>query len=132
MTKKNEITKEDEQAFLDEIMRQSDAMALGVTPTELKKDETEKEGQLSKKMQQYEAQFLKPVNIVGRKGKMIYLREEYHKRISTILLVTPKEVNMSIFAYVDNVLTEHFEKYWTDIVAYIQDNQKKVFNDQKK
>lgn len=126
MAKKELISQEEERQFLDEIMRQTDAMALGVTPAELKgNDKVEK----TKKLQAYETAYIKPTSAVGRQGKMIYLRDDYHKRITAILAAAPKSLPISIFAYVDNVLAEHFEKYMNEIVAYIKEGQKQMFNE---
>jgi len=126
MGKKGVINNEDEQKFLEEIMRQSDAMALGKTPSEIKEKENIEKP--DKRLQSYENTYLKPTCIIGRNGKTIYIREEYHKRISAILSASPKKLNMSLFAYIDNILTEHFDKHWETIIVYIQEKQKQMFN----
>lgn len=53
---------------------------------------------------------------VSHKGKQVVIRELHHKRIKSILdLLGEDAANMS--TYIDNVLTEHFKKYFPTIMG---------------
>ena len=49
-------------------------------------------------------------------GKPVYVRREYHERIAKIsVMLTGGKVSLS--AYIDNVLAQHFEQYREEIEA---------------
>jgi hypothetical protein len=50
----------------------------------------------------------------ARFGKPVYIRKEYHSRISQIISVIG-ENEISIFGYIDNVPEHHFETFQDDI-----------------
>ena len=58
----------------------------------------------------------KPDSQPARFGKSIYIRKRHHERISQIVSVIGKK-NITLYDYVDNVLTEHFERCH-DEIAY--------------
>ncbi len=62
----------------------------------------------------FEKRFIHKADIPARLGKLVYLRTDYHEKISKIIRVIGKD-NITIFDYIDNVLTEHFEKHDADI-----------------
>ena len=65
--------------------------------------------------QEYETFFLKESDLPPvRFGKSVYIRKEYHDRISQIVSVIGGN-EVSLFGYVDNVLAHHFENYRDDI-----------------
>jgi len=51
----------------------------------------------------------------ARYGKTIYIRKKYHERISQIVNIIGNR-NISLYDYVDNVLTEHFKNCHEDIL----------------
>lgn len=62
----------------------------------------------------YETTFLKGMDIPARYGKPVYVRREYHERIAKIsVMLTGGKVSLS--AYIDNVLAQHFEQYREEI-----------------
>ena len=64
----------------------------------------------------YETTFLKGMDIPARYGKPVYVRREYHERIAKIsVMLTGGKVSLS--AYIDNVLAQHFEQYREEIEA---------------
>lgn len=64
----------------------------------------------------YETTFLKGMDIPARYGKPVYVRREYHERIAKIsVMLTGGKVSLS--AYIDNVLAQHFEQYQEEIEA---------------
>ncbi|OAV74532.1 hypothetical protein Barb7_01956 [Bacteroidales bacterium Barb7] len=74
---------------------------------ELPKEGSKKRG----KQQEYEALFIKEANLPpARFGKTVYIRKEYHDRISQIIHVIGGN-EVSLFGYIDNVLAHHFETF---------------------
>ena len=57
----------------------------------------------------FEQNFIRCSELSARAGKLVYIRQEYHERINKIIRVIGKD-QVSIFEYVDNVLTDHFER----------------------
>ncbi len=70
----------------------------------------------------YEKLFLTKVNISTRSGKLVSIREKYHKRIAKIVQALDRK-DVSIFSYIDNVLSHHFDTY--------QDEINEVYNKEK-
>lgn len=70
----------------------------------------------NKQAADYDTAFLKGMDIPARYGKPVYVRREYHERIAKIsLMLTGGKVSLS--AYIDNVLAQHFEQYREEIEA---------------
>lgn len=60
--------------------------------------------------QEYLELFIREVEMAARSGKLVYVRKEYHDRILRIIRVIGKD-KLSLFGYIDHVLTQHFEEY---------------------
>lgn len=74
----------------------------------------------------YDSTFLKGMDIPARYGKPVYVRREYHERIAKIsMMLTGGKVSLS--AYIDNVLAQHFEQYREDIEAAYAGKVEKLF-----
>lgn len=71
--------------------------------------------------------FLKEAEIPARFGKTTYIRKEHHQRISTIVRTIGKD-EVSIFSYIDNVLTEHFKSNRLEIEELYDEYNKPEFN----
>lgn len=70
----------------------------------------------AKQAADYDSIFLKGMDIPARYGKPVYVRREYHERIAKIsMMLTGGKVSLS--AYIDNVLAQHFEQYREEIKA---------------
>lgn len=70
----------------------------------------------AKQAADYDSTFLKGMDIPARYGKPVYVRREYHERIAKIsMMLTGGKVSLS--AYIDNVLAQHFEQYREEIEA---------------
>jgi hypothetical protein len=64
---------------------------------------------------EYESRFIRETDLPpARFGKSVYIRKEYHDRISQIISVIGGN-EVSIFGYIDNVLEHHFEYFQDDI-----------------
>ena len=58
----------------------------------------------------YERLFIRDPEVKAREGKMAYVRPEYHERIMRITRVIGHD-RLTLSAYIDHVLTLHFEEY---------------------
>lgn len=67
-----------------------------------------------KKTADYEALFLSDAGIPTRSGKLVSIRETYHRRIAKIVQTLNRR-EVSIFSYIDKVLSHHFDTYQSDI-----------------
>jgi hypothetical protein len=80
--------------------------------------EPPKEGIRNKRVShpEYESRFIRETDLPpARFGKSVYIRKEYHDRISQIVSVVGGN-EVSLFGYIDNVLAHHFEYFQDDIV----------------
>lgn len=74
----------------------------------------------------YDSTFLKGMDIPARYGKPVYVRREYHERIAKIsMMLTGGKVSLS--AYIDNVLAQHFEQYREEIEAAYAGKMENLF-----
>ena len=71
------------------------------------------------KLPDYQSLFLTDAGIPTRSGKLVSIREKYHKRIAKVVQALGKK-DVSIFSYIDNVLSHHFDTY--------QDEIKEIYN----
>lgn len=80
----------------------------------------------AKQAADYDSTFLKGMDIPARYGKPVYVRREYHERIGKIsVMLTGGKVSLS--AYIDNVLAQHFEQYREEIEAAYAGKIDKLF-----
>jgi hypothetical protein len=74
------------------------------------------------KQQKYESLFIRESDLPpARFGKSVYIRREYHDRISQIISVIGSN-EISLFGYIDNVLTHHFENFGEAITQSFKKN----------
>lgn len=99
-----------------------------VVPVEKVQDGKAQDGKRRKGKQaaDYDATFLKGMDIPARYGKPVYVRREYHERIAKIsMMLTGGKVSLS--AYIDNVLAQHFDQYREEIEAAYAGKMEKLF-----
>jgi len=81
-----------------------------------------KKVELNNKIKSYKALFIRETDLPpARFGKSVYIRKEYHDRISQIVSVIGAN-EVSLFGYIDNVLTHHFENFGNDITQSFKKN----------
>lgn len=78
------------------------------------------------KPEDYATLFIKETNLTARLGKSVYIRKEYHERILKIIHVIG-ENEVSLFSYLDNVLTHHFQSFQEEITEIYKQKEKGVF-----
>jgi hypothetical protein len=67
------------------------------------------------RLQEYELLFIKETDLPpARFGKSVYIRKEFHDRISKIIHVIGNN-EVSLFGYIDNVLAHHFDNFQDEI-----------------
>lgn len=76
--------------------------------------------------QDYETLFFKESPIKTRNGKVVYIRKEFHDRITKIVRVIG-ENEFSLFSYLDNVLEHHFNSFQNEITEIYRKKNTDVF-----
>lgn len=74
----------------------------------------------------YKRLFIRESEVKAREGKMAYVRPEYHDRIMRITRVIGHE-KLSLSAYIDHVLTHHFNQCEEAIKSLYAPNYNAVF-----
>lgn len=78
------------------------------------------------KPQDYESLFIQKSDFKAREGKAVYIRPEYHERISKIVWVIGNN-EVSISNYLDHVLAHHFQAYKDEITRIYKEKDSSVF-----
>lgn len=75
---------------------------------------------------EFEQRYIRTSELSARSGKLVYIRQEYHERINKIIRVIGKD-QVSIFEYIDNILTEHFEQHEEQITKLYDEKLEGVY-----
>lgn len=78
------------------------------------------------KGQDYETLFIRNVSSNTRSGKTVYIRKEFHERITRIVQVIGKN-EVSLYSYLDNVLEHHFATYQEEISELYKKRNDDIF-----
>ena len=92
-----------------------------------------KELQVSKEKKQrtknmtedYEALFLRNTDGSARLGKAVYIRQEFHERLTRIVQVIGED-KVSLYSYLENVLDYHFSEFGEQIKKSFDDKYKPI------
>lgn len=97
-----------------------------VPEKELEKPLT-RERSRSKKVSEadYEKLFFKRAETNARNGKSVYIRPDFHERLSRIVQVIGED-KITIYAYLDNLLEYHFQEFSEDITKSFNDKYKPI------
>ena len=115
-----EIANLDEAALLMSVYEQNNPPMETVkvekveTPPPEQTEKVKEESKRKRKSQDYEGLFICESTVTARLGKTVYIRKEYHDRILKIIQVVGNN-EVSLFSYIDNVLTHHFDSFQEDI-----------------
>lgn len=104
------------------------------TKEEVKQDELSKSKPVQKERNRtkknldgsYGEHFLKTHSMTKRGDKSIYIRQEYHERLSRIVQVIGKD-EIPLYAYLDNILEHHFELFEKAITDDFNEKFKPIF-----
>lgn len=76
--------------------------------------------------ERYGEQFLVNHSMTKRGDKSIYIRKEYHERLSRIIQVVGKD-EIPLYAYLDNILQHHFKLFEDEITSDFNEHFKPLF-----
>ncbi len=79
----------------------------------------------------YERLFIRDPEVKAREGKMAYVRPEYHERIMRITRVIGHD-RLTLSAYIDHVLTHHFNQCEDAIRAFMPEITIQYSNQKRK
>ena len=74
----------------------------------------------------YERLFIRNAPSNTRSGKTVYIRKEFHERITRIVQVIGKN-ELSLYSYLDNVLEQHFATYQEEISELYKKRNSDIF-----
>jgi len=84
-----------------------------------------KRGDKSHDNDDYEKIFFKNAESMARTGKSVYIRPEFHERLSRIVQVIGED-KLTIYSYLDNVLEHHFREFGEQIVVTFNNKYKPI------
>jgi len=101
-----------------------------LTPDDEQSDarqQNSKEKLKSKKIAErdYESMFFKRSETNARDGKTVYIRPDFHEKLSRIVQVIGDD-KLSIYAYLDNLLAYHFEEFGDQITKSFNEKYKPI------
>ena len=73
----------------------------------------------------YESTFLKKSDTNARDGKTVYIRPEFHEKLTRIIQVIGED-KITIYAYLDNLLDYHFQEFGEQITNSYNDKYKPI------
>lgn len=74
----------------------------------------------------YEKIFFKRAETNARNGKSVYIRPNFHEKMSRIVQVIGED-KITIYAYLDNLLEYHFQEFGEQITKSYNDKHKPIF-----
>ncbi|WP_348800128.1 DUF3408 domain-containing protein [Flavobacterium adhaerens] len=73
----------------------------------------------------YESIFFKRIDTNARDGKTVYIRPDFHEKLSRIVQVIGED-KITIYAYLDNLLNYHFQEFGEQITRSFNDKYKPI------
>ena len=73
----------------------------------------------------YESLFFKRTDTNARDGKTVYIRPDFHEKLSRIVQVIGED-KISIYGYLDNLLDYHFQEFGEQITRSFNDKYKPI------
>lgn len=73
----------------------------------------------------YESIFFKKAETNARDGKTVYIRPDFHEKMSRIVQVISED-KITIYAYLDNLLDFHFQEFGEQITKSFNDKYKPI------
>jgi len=75
--------------------------------------------------QDYESIFFKRPSTNARDGKTVYIRPDFHEKLSRIVQVIGED-KITIYAYLDNLLEYHFQEFGEQITTSFNNKYKPI------
>lgn len=73
----------------------------------------------------YESLFFKRTDTNARDGKTVYIRPDFHEKLSRIAQVIGED-KITIYGYLDNLLNYHFQEFGEQITKSFNDKYKPI------
>jgi hypothetical protein len=73
----------------------------------------------------YESLFFKRTDTNARDGKTVYIRPDFHEKLSRIAQVIGED-KITIYGYLDNLLDYHFQEFGEQITKSFNDKYKPI------
>ena len=73
----------------------------------------------------YESLFFKRTDTNARDGKTVYIRPDFHEKLSRIVQVIGED-KISIYGYLDNLVDYHFQEFGEQITRSFNDKYKPI------
>lgn len=73
----------------------------------------------------YESIFFKKAETNARDGKTVYIRPDFHEKLSRIVQVIGED-KITIYAYLDNLLEYHFQEFGQQITTSFNNKYKPI------
>ncbi|MDV3572714.1 conjugal transfer protein TraB [Elizabethkingia anophelis] len=73
----------------------------------------------------YESLFFRKNQTHARSGKVVYVRAEFHEKLSRIVQVIGED-KISLYTYVDNILEYHFKEFGEEIIKSFNEKYKPI------
>lgn len=73
----------------------------------------------------YESIFFKKPDTNARDGKTVYIRPDFHEKMSRIVQVIGED-KLSIYGYLDNLLDYHFKEFGEQIIKSFNEKYKPI------
>ncbi|MDV4102911.1 DUF3408 domain-containing protein [Flavobacterium sp. I3-2] len=99
-----------------------------IKPKELSQEkQTVKDKSRSKRNSEvdYESVFFKKSDTNARDGKTVYIRPEFHEKLTRIIQVIGED-KITIYAYLNNLLDYHFQEFSEQITKSYNDKYKPI------
>ncbi|MDM1519378.1 DUF3408 domain-containing protein [Myroides odoratimimus] len=95
--------------------------------TPLKKNSVSKQKKQAKQSVEtdYESIFLKKSDTNARDGKTVYIRPEFHEKLTRIIHIIGED-KITIYAYLDNLLDNHFDEFSQQITKSYNEKYKPI------
>lgn len=74
---------------------------------------------------EYESIFFKKPDTNARDGKTVYIRPDFHEKMSRIVQVIGED-KITIYSYLDNLLDYHFQEFGEQITKSFNDKYKPI------
>lgn len=128
--KKDKETEIDEQYLISMIAGgvRKEEMSYEPIPAKVHRSQPEvrqKTKSKTRSTDKYEQEFFRNKDSSARAGKVVYIRPEFHERLTRIVQVIGGD-KISIYEYVDNVLEHHFKEFGDEIIHSFNDKYKPI------
>lgn len=98
-----------------------------IEETPLKKNSVSKQKKQTKQSVEtdYETIFFKKSDTNARDGKTVYIRPEFHEKLTRIIHIIGED-KITIYAYLDNLLDNHFDEFSQQITKSYNEKYKPI------